>query len=86
MAFHLIHFSKNLIGYTDISLYLPIGTEYEDMLDADDLKLPALAAVQREVGIPVGQKVRRLESVFRFIADNFQVVTLREAARILQGR
>ena len=33
MAHHLIHFSKNLRGYADINLYLPVGTEYEDMIE-----------------------------------------------------
>ena len=33
MSFHLIHFSKNLNGYVDVNLYLPVGTEYEDMVE-----------------------------------------------------
>lgn len=33
MSFHLIHFSKNLQGYVDVNLYLPVGTEYEDMIE-----------------------------------------------------
>lgn len=33
MSFHIIHFSKNLRGYADVNLYLPVGTEYEDMLE-----------------------------------------------------
>ena len=32
MSFHLIHFTKNLNGYVDVNLYLPVGTEYEDMV------------------------------------------------------
>ncbi len=32
MAFHLIHFTKSLNGYVDVNLYLPVGTEYEDMV------------------------------------------------------
>ena len=36
MAFHINHFSKNLIGYTDVNIYLPIGTEYEDELDPNE--------------------------------------------------
>ena len=32
MSFHQIHFSKNLIGYVDVGIYLPVGTEYEDMI------------------------------------------------------
>ena len=30
MSFHQLHFSKNLHGYVDVNLYLPVGTEYED--------------------------------------------------------
>ena len=33
MSFHLIHFSKNLNGYVDVNLYLPVGTEYEDLIE-----------------------------------------------------
>ena len=33
MSFHLIHFSKNMQGYCDVNLYLPVGTEYEDMVE-----------------------------------------------------
>lgn len=33
MSFHLIHFSKNLQGYVNVNLYLPVGTEYEDMIE-----------------------------------------------------
>ena len=33
MSFHLIHFTKNLHGYEDVNLYLPVGTEYEDMVE-----------------------------------------------------
>ena len=33
MSFHLIHFSKNLNGYVDVNLYLPVGTEYESNME-----------------------------------------------------
>ena len=33
MSFHQLHFSKNLNGYVDVNIYLPVGTEYEDMIE-----------------------------------------------------
>ena len=36
MSFHLLHFTKNLNGYVDVNLYLPVGTEYEDEVQAGE--------------------------------------------------
>ena len=33
MSFHQLHFTKNLNGYVDVNIYLPVGTEYEDMIE-----------------------------------------------------
>ena len=33
MSFNIIHFTRNLQGYTGVGLYLPVGTEYEDMIE-----------------------------------------------------
>ena len=49
MSFHLIHFTKNLNGYVDVNLYLPVGTEYEDIADEKTSKI-----VENNAGLSIG--------------------------------
>ena len=51
-----------------------------DLLDSEDLGLPQLSAVQRELGIPLKDKLRRLRELFAAIREASEVVTLEEVA------
>lgn len=54
-----------------------------DVLDCTDGIPEALARRQRDASIPTHRKIERLRTVFRWIASDFEWVTLAEAARRL---
>ena len=56
-----------------------------DLLDASDVRLPRLSAVQRELNLPVAEKRARLARVIAAIRDDFEIVTLGHAATRLRA-
>ena len=52
-----------------------------DLLDAEDVKLPALARRQRDLGVPWATKKGRLTRVLRWMVRDYEVLTLEQAAR-----
>lgn len=51
-----------------------------DLLDPSDGMAPALAAAQRDLRVPAREKLRRVAEVLGWIADDYRLVTLSEAA------
>ncbi|ATB31744.1 polysaccharide deacetylase family protein [Melittangium boletus] len=51
-----------------------------DVLDADDGIPPALVRQQRDLRVPVARKLERLRALFTWLRDDYDVVTLRDAA------
>lgn len=51
-----------------------------DLLDASDVAVPQLARVQRELNQPYERKRERLRELLRRIVDDFEVLTLADAA------
>lgn len=64
--------------------FLNLELHAVDVLDQSDGAGPALAARRRDLRIPAAAKVARLAEVFGWIAQDFEVVTLGEAAARLQ--
>jgi peptidoglycan-N-acetylglucosamine deacetylase len=54
-----------------------------DLLDASDGISPALAAAQRDLRVPLRQKLDRLRQVFSWLARDYELVTLARAAERL---
>jgi peptidoglycan/xylan/chitin deacetylase (PgdA/CDA1 family) len=54
-----------------------------DVLDVDDGAPAALARRQRDLQIPHARKLERLASVFQWLKDDYEVVTLAQVARRL---
>ncbi len=54
-----------------------------DVLDVSDGIAPQLAAQQRDLRVPVAQKLKRLSTLFSWLAEDRQAVTLEQAARRL---
>lgn len=52
-----------------------------DVLDAEDGVPPALARRQRDLAIPHAEKLARLHEIFGWLAEDYEVVLLRAAAR-----
>ncbi len=57
-----------------------------DVLDASDGIPDALARQQRDVGVPVREKLSRLRRLFTWMGDDRQRVTLADAASRLSGQ
>jgi len=57
-----------------------------DVLDVSDGIPAALAKQQRDVNVPAKEKVDRLRTLFTWLGDDRERVTLAEAARQLEGR
>jgi peptidoglycan-N-acetylglucosamine deacetylase len=51
-----------------------------DVLDADDGVPPELARQQRDLNVPHGIKLSRLREIFSWLKDDYEVVTLADAA------
>jgi peptidoglycan-N-acetylglucosamine deacetylase len=56
-----------------------------DFLDQSDGIPDELVASQRDLSIPVAVKLRRLETVFGWLKDDFEVCTLADATRALKA-
>lgn len=54
-----------------------------DVLDQEDGLPSALVRRQRELAVPRALKLSRLEELFRWIRDGFQIVTLAQAAEMI---
>lgn len=57
-----------------------------DVLSASDGIPEALVRQQRDLRVPLADKLSRLEAVFRWLREDFEVVTLVDAARRLGAR
>jgi hypothetical protein len=68
------------------SSFLNLELHSIDVLDESDGAGPLLAAKQRDLKIPASVKMARLAEVFRWIADDFQLTTLRDAAAGLESK
>ncbi len=55
-----------------------------DLLDSNDIRLPKLSSVQRELGISVKEKTRRLRDVFSLFRGAAEVLTLEDTARRME--
>jgi peptidoglycan-N-acetylglucosamine deacetylase len=62
------------------SSFLNIEMHSVDVLDASDGAGPRLPKHQRDLRVPAGEKMARLADVFGWIAQDFELVTLRVAA------
>lgn len=56
-----------------------------DVLDTNDGIPPELVRQQRDLRVTAAEKMARLETVFRWLKADFDVVTLRDAAEQLDG-
>jgi len=56
-----------------------------DLLDEADGVPRALARAQRDLQVPQALKTSRLREVLQWLKDDFQLVTLEEAARKLSA-
>ena len=54
-----------------------------DVLDVSDGIAPQLASQQRDLRVPVAQKLKRLSTLFSWLAEDREAVTLEQAARRL---